>query len=432
MGIGGGGGGGGGMGGFMTGRATANLLTRTTAVLAALFMVLSLTIAWYNQPVAQSGSIQIRPRPSANRHRKGRRTRPRFRPRQWRNRWRSNQGFRDFRSRGWQNLFKGRRAFAASFILHGLKLGYIGVPWRGTSSSPAAWFPHSAKVLHRRRLARCCRRAATRVRLRKLDPYLNVDPGTMSPYQHGEVFVTDDGAETDLDLGHYERFTGVPARQADNVTTGRIYPGDHRQGAARRLSRRHRPGHSARHRRDQGLRRSRQSRTSISCCARSAARSATSRACRSSRPSASSATNCRADERHVHPSDAGALSSRAAGELKTKPTQHSVKELRSIGIQPDILLCRADRAIPRGRAAQDRAVLQRARPSRHPGARRRHHLRRADRLSRGGPRRRSAGGTSASPMRRSRTSTRWQANRRPRRQSRRRSAPSPSSANTPA
>jgi len=61
------------------------------------------------------------------------------------------------------------------------------------------------------------------VRLRKLDPYLNVDPGTMSPYQHGEVFVTDDGAETDLDLGHYERFTGVPASQKDNITTGRIY-----------------------------------------------------------------------------------------------------------------------------------------------------------------------------------------------------------------
>ena len=61
------------------------------------------------------------------------------------------------------------------------------------------------------------------VRLRKLDPYLNVDPGTMSPYQHGECYVTDDGAETDLDLGHYERFTGVPANQSDNITTGRIY-----------------------------------------------------------------------------------------------------------------------------------------------------------------------------------------------------------------
>ena len=64
-----------------------------------------------------------------------------------------------------------------------------------------------------------------RVRIRKFDPYLNVDPGTMSPYQHGEVYVTDDGAETDLDLGHYERFTGVAARQSDNVTSGRIYQG---------------------------------------------------------------------------------------------------------------------------------------------------------------------------------------------------------------
>ena len=87
-----------------------------------------------------------------------------------------------------------------------------------------------------------------KVRLRKLDPYLNVDPGTMSPYQHGEVFVTDDGAETDLDLGHYERFTGVPATKADNITTGRIYQDIIDQGAARRLSRRDRPGDSARHR----------------------------------------------------------------------------------------------------------------------------------------------------------------------------------------
>ena len=87
-----------------------------------------------------------------------------------------------------------------------------------------------------------------KVRLRKLDPYLNVDPGTMSPYQHGEVFVTDDGAETDLDLGHYERFTGRPCNQQDNITTGRIYQdiitkerrGDYLGGTV--------PGHPARHR----------------------------------------------------------------------------------------------------------------------------------------------------------------------------------------
>src|SRR5438105_6099810 len=72
-------------------------------------------------------------------------------------------------------------------------------------------------------LGACLQARAYSVRLRRLDPYLNVDPGTMSPYQHGEVFVTDDGAETDLDLGHYERFTGNPASKQDNITTGRIY-----------------------------------------------------------------------------------------------------------------------------------------------------------------------------------------------------------------
>ena len=87
-----------------------------------------------------------------------------------------------------------------------------------------------------------------KVRLRKLDPYLNVDPGTMSPYQHGEVFVTDDGAETDLDLGHYERFTGRARTRDDNITTGPHLSRHHHQGAARRLSRRDDPGHPARHR----------------------------------------------------------------------------------------------------------------------------------------------------------------------------------------
>ena len=92
-----------------------------------------------------------------------------------------------------------------------------------------------------------------RVRIRKLDPYLNVDPGTMSPYQHGEVFVTDDGAETDLDLGHYERFTGRPANKQDNITTGRIYRNIIEKERRRRLSRRDCSGDSARHGRDQEL-----------------------------------------------------------------------------------------------------------------------------------------------------------------------------------
>jgi CTP synthase len=183
------------------------------------------------------------------------------------------------------------------------------------------------------------------VRLRKLDPYLNVDPGTMSPYQHGEVFVTDDGAETDLDLGHYERFTGRPASQTDNITTGRIYQqiiAKERRGdylgstvqviphvtdaikgfitagnedvdfvlveiggtvgdieglpffeAIRQLGNELPRGHTA----------------------------------------------------FIHLTLVPFIPS--AGELKTKPTQHSVKELRSIGIQPDVLLCRTDRPLPR-------------------------------------------------------------------------------------
>ena len=183
-----------------------------------------------------------------------------------------------------------------------------------------------------------------KVRLRKLDPYLNVDPGTMSPYQHGEVFVTDDGAETDLDLGHYERFTGVSAAKADNITTGRIYQeiiakerrgdylgatvqviphvtnaikefilSDHGDAdfvlceiggtvgdieglpffeAIRQLGQELEPGRAA----------------------------------------------------FVHLTLLPYIPS--AGEMKTKPTQHSVKELRSIGIQPNIILCRCDRPVP--------------------------------------------------------------------------------------
>ncbi len=133
-----------------------------------------------------------------------------------------------------------------------------------------------------------------KVRLRKLDPYLNLDPGTMSPYQHGEVFVTDDGAETDLDLGHYERFTGRPATKADNITTGRIYQdiitkerrGDYLGATIQVIP------HVTNAIKDFIL--DKQRRATISCCARSAAPSATSRACRSSRRSARSRTICRA------------------------------------------------------------------------------------------------------------------------------------------
>ncbi len=183
-----------------------------------------------------------------------------------------------------------------------------------------------------------------KVRLRKLDPYLNVDPGTMSPIQHGEVFVTDDGAETDLDLGHYERFTGVDARKSDNVTTGRIYStllskerrGDYLGGTVQVIPH-------------------------VTDLIKNFV------------------LNDTVDEDFVLCEIGGTVGDieglpffeairqlgyemgrdkclfmhltlipyiAAAGELKTKPTQHSVKELRSIGITPDILLCRADREVP--------------------------------------------------------------------------------------
>ena len=90
-----------------------------------------------------------------------------------------------------------------------------------------------------------------RVTMQKLDPYLNVDPGTMNPFQHGEVFVTEDGAETDLDVGHYERFLDIDLSGRANVTTGQVYSDGDRQGAARRVPRRHRAGHPAHHQRDQ-------------------------------------------------------------------------------------------------------------------------------------------------------------------------------------
>jgi len=188
-----------------------------------------------------------------------------------------------------------------------------------------------------------------KVRLRKLDPYLNVDPGTMSPYQHGEVFVTDDGAETDLDLGHYERFTGVSAAKSDNITTGRIYQtilekerrGDYLGATVQVIP----------HVTDE-----------------------------IKRFVTSPALDDNGDEVDFVLVEVGGTVGdieglpffeairqvgndlprghacflhltllpfiKTAGEMKTKPTQHSVKELRSIGIQPDVLLCRCEFPIP--------------------------------------------------------------------------------------
>ena len=183
------------------------------------------------------------------------------------------------------------------------------------------------------------------VRLRKLDPYLNVDPGTMSPYQHGEVFVTDDGAETDLDLGHYERFTGVSATKADNITTGRIYQeilaaerrGDYLGGTVQVIP----------HVTD-----------AIKRFILSDAGGADFVLCEIGGTVGDIEglpffEAIRQLGQELEPDQAVFLHLTllpfiaSAGEMKTKPTQHSVKELRSIGIQPNILICRCDRPIPK-------------------------------------------------------------------------------------
>jgi CTP synthase len=182
------------------------------------------------------------------------------------------------------------------------------------------------------------------VRLRKLDPYLNVDPGTMSPYQHGEVYVTDDGAETDLDLGHYERFTGVPANRFDNATTGRIYSeviakerhGDylgatvqvipHITDAIKEAIVRDTAGFDFVLVEIGGTVGDIESLPFLEAIRQLGNELGPERAM------------------FVHLTLVPFIPS--AGELKTKPTQHSVKELLNVGIQPQMLLCRCDRPIP--------------------------------------------------------------------------------------
>jgi CTP synthase len=185
-----------------------------------------------------------------------------------------------------------------------------------------------------------------KVRLRKLDPYINVDPGTMSPTQHGEVFVTDDGAETDLDLGHYERFTGVPSRQADNVTTGRIYStviarerhGDY-LGATVQVIPHVTDAIKEFIAADCGD-------TDFVLCEIGGTVGDIEGLpfLEAIRQFGNEVGNDRA--MYIHLTLVPYIST--AGELKTKPTQHSVKELLSLGIQPDALLCRSDRPLPPG------------------------------------------------------------------------------------
>ncbi len=183
-----------------------------------------------------------------------------------------------------------------------------------------------------------------RVRLRKLDPYLNVDPGTMSPYQHGEVFVTDDGAETDLDLGHYERFTGVPATRADNATTGRIYAdviarerrGDYLGATVQVIP------HITDAIKEAIVRET----DDLDFCLIEIGGTVGDIESLPFLEAIRQLGNELGPERtiYVHLTLVPYIPS--AGELKTKPTQHSVKELLNVGIQPQMLLCRCDRPIP--------------------------------------------------------------------------------------
>lgn len=183
-----------------------------------------------------------------------------------------------------------------------------------------------------------------KVRIRKFDPYLNVDPGTMSPYQHGEVYVTDDGAETDLDLGHYERFTGVPSRQSDNVTSGRIYQtiitkerrGDYLGATVQVIP----------HVTD-----------AIKEFAQADTEGLDFVLCEiggtvgdiESLPFIEAIRQLRNE---LEPDQTLSIHVtlvpyiKAAGELKTKPTQHSVRELTALGVQPDMLLCRCEKPLP--------------------------------------------------------------------------------------
>jgi len=188
------------------------------------------------------------------------------------------------------------------------------------------------------------------VRLRKLDPYLNVDPGTMSPYQHGEVFVTDDGAETDLDLGHYERFTDVSARRDDNITTGRIYQnvlsaerrGDYLGGTVQVVP------HVTNAIKDFILSGNEGADFVLVEIGGTVGDIEGLPFFEAIRQLGNDLP--RGGAIFIHLTLLPFI--QAAGELKTKPTQHSVKELRSIGIQPDILLCRSEHPIPKSDRAK--------------------------------------------------------------------------------
>ncbi len=183
-----------------------------------------------------------------------------------------------------------------------------------------------------------------KVRIRKMDPYLNVDPGTMSPFQHGEVFVTDDGAETDLDLGHYERFTDISAKQSDNITTGRIYSDiikKERKGGY--LGKTVQVIPHVTDRIKEFIKKDITNEDFVICEIGGTIGDIESLPFLEAIRQFSNEIG-RLKSLFIHLTLVPFMKS--SDEIKTKPTQHSVKELRSIGIQPDIVICRSEQSIP--------------------------------------------------------------------------------------
>ncbi len=183
-----------------------------------------------------------------------------------------------------------------------------------------------------------------KVRLRKMDPYLNVDPGTMSPFQHGEVFVTDDGAETDLDLGHYERFTNISSKQSDNITTGRIYSDvikKERKGGY--LGKTVQVIPHITNRIKEFIKKDITNEDFVICEIGGTVGDIESLPFVEAIRQFSNEYG-RSKTLFIHLTFVPFLKS--SDEIKTKPTQHSVKELRSIGVQPDIIICRSQQSIP--------------------------------------------------------------------------------------
>ncbi len=182
-----------------------------------------------------------------------------------------------------------------------------------------------------------------KVRIRKLDPYLNVDPGTMSPFQHGEVFVTDDGAETDLDLGHYERFSGISAKKTDNITTGRIYNDVlKRERQGKYLGKTVQVIPHITNRIKEFIKNDVAKEDFVICEIGGTVGDIESLPFLEAIRQFSNETG-RKNTLFIHLTLVPYM--KASDEIKTKPTQHSVKELRSIGIQPDIIICRSERTI---------------------------------------------------------------------------------------